>query len=100
METITIKGKRIPVPWLYCETRTLVGESTIVSASREEFLDSSYYGGHIICSGVEPAYKPLIIAAPDLFTRLKNLVADVSSGSLDSDSLQEAAALIEELEAT
>lgn len=98
MKTIEIKGKRVPVPWLYSKTHSSLNQGTIVSASDDEFWDNRFSGGHIICSSIPPAYQPLILAAPELFTRLKNLVADVSSGSLDSESLQVAADLIEELE--
>ena len=96
MKTITIKGKRVPAPWR--EAYSDWGK--IISDSDGQFEYKTGLGGHLICVDVHSAYQPLIIAAPDLFTRLKNLVSDVSSGSLDSESLHEAATLIFDLEKT
>ena len=95
METIEIKGKKVPAEWFDPETY-----GAIVSKSGDGFVDDDGYGGHVICESAQHRYKPLIAASPQLFVSLKNLVADVSSGSLDSESLQVAAELIAGLEKT
>ncbi len=89
MQTITIKGKKVPVPWRDANTM-----GAVVAEPSNEFLNEVHYGGHVICESVDEDYLPLIIGAPKLFAALKNLAADV----FDSESIQEAAALIQELE--
>ena len=98
MQTITIKGKRVPVPWLYSQTHSSCDHGTIVTASDGEFWANRFYGGHIICSGINPAYMPLILAVPRLFVGLKDLAANVGRGDLDSESLHDGLTLIGELE--
>ena len=93
MQTIKIKGKRVPVPWRDANTM-----GAVVAEPSNEFLNEVHYGGHVICESVDEDYLPLIIGAPKLFTILKSVLADVASGDLDSESIQEAAALIQELE--
>ena len=93
MQTIEIKGKRVPVPWRDANTM-----GAVVAEPSNEFLNEVHYGGHVICESVDEKYRPLIIGAPKLFAALKNLVADVSSGSLDSESLRLGLTLIQELE--
>lgn len=94
MKTIEIKGKRVPVPWRACDAH-----GAIVSDSGQEFRDTSFIGGHVICVGVNHAYMPLILAAPQLFVALKDFLADIKSGNLDPESMTIAAELIDELEA-
>ena len=100
MKTIEIKGKRVPIPWLYSKTHSSMGQGTIVSASDDEFFGNRFSGGHIVCCSIPPAYQPLIVASPQLFIALKNLVDDVSNRRIIFGSLEVAAELIEELKAT
>ncbi len=93
MKTIIIKGMEVPAEWRGGETYTAV-----VSVSDDEFKSDAVCGGHFICDSVPFEYRPLIIKSPQLFSALKDLVFDVSSGALDSASLRMAAELIEELE--
>ena len=72
--------------------------AVIVTEPRNEFTEDVHCGGQLICGSVAERYLPLILAAPELFTRLKELSADVSSGALDTESLDSALKLIKEME--
>ena len=93
MPIIEIKGKNVPSPW-----RDGLRLGLVLSDASDDFMCHCYSGGHPICKSVPAEYRPLVIAAPELFVALKNLVADISSGNLDTASLGIAADLIEELE--
>ena len=92
METILIKGYEVPASW---QLSYEVPASWQLSS---DVIVSSQYRLYVICESVRVHSRPLIVAAPQLFTALKNLHADVASGSLDSESLRVAGELIEELE--
>ena len=84
METILIKGKEVPASWQ-------ISSDAIVP---------THYCLHIICNSVHVGYRPLLVAAPQLFIALKDFYADVACGNLDSESMRVAGELIKELEAT
>ncbi len=92
METILIKGKRVPPVWR-------IESGAIVASPSAWFTASARNGPHIICGSVHVNYRPLIVAAPRLFQSLKDFYVDVASGDLDSESMRVAGQLIDGLEA-
>lgn len=77
-----MSAEHTPGPWRIGLTGDIVADAP---SGHDDPSNVDWYGGHLIAESVPPHNRPIIKAAPDMLTALRQLIADARPCNWDDE---------------